>query len=54
MNFAKWKADIQMILAIMDRDQSFREDKPVEPIAEGANDTILVLRKAEYEKPKAQ
>jgi hypothetical protein len=54
MNFAKWKADIQMILVIMDRDQSFREDKPVEPITEGANDTILVLQKAEYEKPKAQ
>jgi hypothetical protein len=35
VNFAKWKADIQMILAIMDRDRdhSFREDKPVEPVA---------------------
>jgi hypothetical protein len=54
MNFAKWKADIQMILAIMDRDHSFREDKPVEPFAEGANDTTLALRKAEYEKAKAQ
>jgi hypothetical protein len=54
MNFAKWKADIQMILAIMDRDHSFREDKPVELVAEGANDTTLVLRKAEYEKAKAQ
>jgi hypothetical protein len=54
MNFAKWKTDIQMILAIMDRDHSFREDKPVEPIVEGANDTTLALRKAKYEKAKAQ
>jgi hypothetical protein len=56
VNFAKWKADIQMILAIMDRDRdhSFREDKPVEPVAEGANDTTLVLQKVEYEKAKAQ
>jgi hypothetical protein len=54
MNFAKWKADIQMILAIMDRDHSFREDKPIEPVAEGANDTTLALQKAEYEKAKAQ
>jgi hypothetical protein len=54
MNFAKWKADIQLILAIMDRDHSFCEDKPVEPVAEGANDTTLALRKAEYEKAKAQ
>jgi hypothetical protein len=43
VNFAKWKADIQMILAIMDRDHSFREDKPAEPVAEGANDTTLAL-----------
>jgi hypothetical protein len=54
VNFAKWKADIQMILAIMDQDHSFREDEPVEPIAEDANDTTLVLRKAEYEKAKVQ
>jgi hypothetical protein len=43
MNFAKWKVDIQMILTIMDWDHSFREDKPVEPVAEGANDTTLSL-----------
>jgi hypothetical protein len=56
VNFAKWKANIQMILAIMDRDRdhSFREDKPVEPVAEGANDTTLTLQKVEYEKAKAQ
>jgi hypothetical protein len=54
MNFAKWKADIQMILTIMDQDHSFREDKPVEPVAEGANDTTIALQKAEYEKAKAQ
>jgi hypothetical protein len=54
MNFAKWKADIQMILAIMDRDHSFREDKPVEPVAEGDNDTSLALWKVDHEKAKAQ
>jgi hypothetical protein len=54
MDFIKWKAVIQMILAIMDRDHSFREDKPVEPVAKGANDTTLALRKAEYEKAKVQ
>jgi hypothetical protein len=47
MNFAKWKADIQIILAIMDRHHSFCEDKPVEPVVEGANDTTLALQKAE-------
>jgi hypothetical protein len=53
MKFAKRKADIQMILTIMDRDHSFCEDKPVEPVAKGANDTTLALRKAKYEKAKA-
>jgi uncharacterized protein with ATP-grasp and redox domains len=53
MNFAKWKADIQMILAIMDRDHSFHDDKPVEPVVEGANAITLVLSKADYEKAKA-
>jgi hypothetical protein len=53
MNFAKWKTDIQKIMAIMDWYHSFREDKPVEPVAEGVNDTTLTLRKAEYEKAKA-
>jgi hypothetical protein len=43
-----------MILAIMDPDHSFCEDKPVEPVAKGANDTTLALRKAEYEKAKVQ
>jgi hypothetical protein len=43
MNFAKWKADIMMILTIMDRDHSFRENKLVEPVAEGDNDTTLAL-----------
>jgi hypothetical protein len=54
VNFAKWKADIQMILAIMDWDNSFREDKPIELVAEGANDTTIALRKDDYEKAKAQ
>jgi hypothetical protein len=53
MNFAKWKADIKMVLTIMDRDHSFRENKHVDPVAEGDNDTTLVLRKADYEKAKA-
>jgi hypothetical protein len=53
VNFAKWKADIQMILAIMDQDHSFCEDKPIEPVAEGANDTTLALRNANYKKAKA-
>jgi hypothetical protein len=43
-----------MILAIMDSDHSFREDKPFEPVAEGANDSTLALQKIEYEKAKAQ
>jgi hypothetical protein len=43
-----------MIMAIMDRDHSFCEDKPIEPVAEGANDTTLALQKAGYEKAKAQ
>jgi hypothetical protein len=38
----------------MDRDHSFREDKPIEPVAEGAKDTTLALRKAKYKKAKAQ
>jgi hypothetical protein len=54
VNFAKWKANILMILAIMDRDHSFHENKPIEPIDEGGNDTTLALRKANYEKVKAQ
>jgi hypothetical protein len=43
-----------MILAIMDQDHSFHEDKPVDPVAKGANDTILAFQKAKYEKAKAQ
>jgi hypothetical protein len=53
MNFAKWNGDIMMILAIMDWDHSFCENKHIEPIAEGDNDTTLALRKADYEKAKA-
>jgi hypothetical protein len=54
MNFVEWKADIKIILAIMDWDNSFCEDKPIELVAEGDNDTTLALQKAEYEKAKAQ
>jgi hypothetical protein len=54
VNFAKWKVDIKMILSIIDWDHSFREDKPVEPVVEGDNETTIVLRKANYAKAKAQ
>jgi hypothetical protein len=40
-NFAKWKADPKLILVIMDQDNSFRDDKSIEPVAEGDNDTTL-------------
>jgi hypothetical protein len=43
-----------MILAIMDRDHSFQENMPVEPVAEGDNDTTLAMWITEYEKAKAQ
>jgi hypothetical protein len=38
----------------MDQDHSFREDKPIEPVAKGDNDTTLATRKTEYEKAKDQ
>jgi hypothetical protein len=53
-NFAKWKSDLKLTLAIMDRDHSFREEKLVEPVVEGDNDTTLAMRKTDYEKAKAQ
>jgi hypothetical protein len=53
-NFAKWKGDLMLVLAIMDRDHSFREDKPEEPVAQGDNDSTLAHHKAEYEKVNAQ
>jgi hypothetical protein len=53
-NFAKWKSDLMLVLAIMNRDHSFREDKPEEPVAQGDNDSTLAQRKTEYEKVKAQ
>jgi hypothetical protein len=36
-NFTKWKADLMLIVAIMDQDHSFHEDKHVEP--KGDNET---------------
>jgi hypothetical protein len=36
-NFTKWKADLMLIVAIMDQDHSFHEDKSVEP--KGDNET---------------
>jgi hypothetical protein len=53
-NFAKWKFDLMLILAIMDIYHSFREDKLEEPVTEGDNDFTLAHYKAEYEKAKAQ
>jgi hypothetical protein len=53
MNFAKWKADNMMILAIIDCDHSFHENKHVQLVAEGDNDTTLALRKTDYKKAKA-
>ena len=52
-NFAKWKGDLMLVLAIMDWDHSFREDSPEEPKANGDNDTTLADRTAAYEKAKA-
>jgi hypothetical protein len=51
-NFTKWKSELMLIFAIMDRDNSFHEDKLV-PISEGDNDATIVHRMAEYEKAKA-
>jgi hypothetical protein len=53
-NFAKWKADLNLILAIMDRGHSFGENKPIELIVEGDNDSTLAARITEFEKAKAQ
>jgi hypothetical protein len=43
-NFTKWKIDLNLILAIMDRDHPFREDKHVEPVVESDNDSTLAAR----------
>jgi hypothetical protein len=53
-NFANWKGDLMLVLAIMDRDNSFREEKPEEPVAQGDHETTLGHRKAKYEKAKGQ
>jgi hypothetical protein len=54
MNIAKWKSNLMLVLAIMDRYHSFCKDKPEEPVIEGDNDSTLVHHKTEYEKVKAQ
>jgi hypothetical protein len=43
-NIAKWMADLKLILTVMDRDHSFWEKKPIEPVVEGDNDTTLAMR----------
>jgi hypothetical protein len=53
-NFTKWKIDRKLILAIVDQDHCFQEDKPIEPVAERDNDTTLATKITEYEKAKAQ
>jgi hypothetical protein len=54
INITKWKADLKLILTTMDRDHSFWEDMPIEPVVEGDKDSTLVARTTEYEKAKAQ
>ena len=51
-NFTSWKAQIKLIMLIMDKDHSMREDAPVAPAAAGDNDTTLPERTAAYEKEK--
>ena len=34
-NFGKWKQEIMFILVVMDRDESFHEERPVAPTANG-------------------
>jgi hypothetical protein len=41
-NFTKWKCELMLILAIMDRYHSFREEKHVVFVVEGENDATLV------------
>jgi hypothetical protein len=53
-NFAKWKFDLLLVLAIMDIYHSFHKDKPEELMAEGDNDSTLPHRKTEYEKVTTQ
>jgi hypothetical protein len=53
-NLAKWKSDLMLVLAIMDKDHSFREDKLEESVAEGDNDSTMVHCMTKYEKVKAQ
>jgi hypothetical protein len=43
-----------LVLAIMDRDHSFCEDKLEELVAQGDKDSTLAQRKTEYENVKAQ
>jgi hypothetical protein len=38
----------------MDQDHSFREERLVERVTEGDNDTTLAMRKAKYEKAEAE
>jgi hypothetical protein len=53
-NFAKWKGDLMLVLAIMYRDHSYRKEKHEELVAQGDNDSTLAHCKAEYEKAKTQ
>ena len=52
-NFAKWSREIQLILVMMmDKDHSMRDDAPVALVAQRTDDTSLAKRTAAYEKEK--
>jgi hypothetical protein len=40
-NFTTWRDQINLILVIMDKDHSMRDNAPVAPVAAGDNDTTL-------------
>jgi hypothetical protein len=43
-----------LVLVVVDMEHSFREDKTVQHVANGDNDTTFVNRKSAYETDKAQ
>lgn len=48
-NFPSWECQIRLILGIMDKDHSMRDDAPVVLVAEGDNDPTLFERTAASE-----
>ena len=51
-NFTKWSREINLILLMMDKDHSMRDDAPVALVAQRTDDTSLAKRTAAYEKEK--